>query len=127
MIDPAHSLAFSIQVNPGVYAVLLGSGVSRTVKIHTPWETTLGLIRRLAAIYEETTGADLEHWYRDKFGMQADYFELLDASAETQIESQQLFRRSIETSDQEFMDGEKQCMQGLKALGEFIPELRLWR
>ena len=28
VIDPVHSLAFSIQANRGVYAVLLGSGVS---------------------------------------------------------------------------------------------------
>ena len=34
-IDPVHSLAFSIQANHGVHAVLLGSGVSRAAKIPT--------------------------------------------------------------------------------------------
>ena len=29
MIDPINSLAFSVQANRGVYALLLGSGVSR--------------------------------------------------------------------------------------------------
>ena len=28
MIDPIHSSAFSIQANPGIYAVLSGSGES---------------------------------------------------------------------------------------------------
>jgi hypothetical protein len=39
-------LAFSMSENPGVYAVLLGSGVSRSAGIPTGWEITLELIRR---------------------------------------------------------------------------------
>ncbi len=35
MIDPIHSLAFAVQANPGVYAVLIGSGVSRSASIPT--------------------------------------------------------------------------------------------
>ena len=53
LIDPVHSLAFSIQANPGVYAVLVGSGVSRTAKIPTGWEIILDLIRKLAAVHGE--------------------------------------------------------------------------
>lgn len=45
MIDPVHSLAFSIQANRGVYAILLGSGVSRAARIPTGWEITLDLVR----------------------------------------------------------------------------------
>ena len=33
MIDPIHSLAFALQSNRGIYAVLLGSGVSRSAGI----------------------------------------------------------------------------------------------
>jgi hypothetical protein len=29
-----HSLVFSVQANPGVYAVLLGSGISRSTDSH---------------------------------------------------------------------------------------------
>ena len=54
MIDPVHSLAFSIQANPGVYAVLVGSGVSRAAKVPTGWEITLDLIRKLAKLCDET-------------------------------------------------------------------------
>ena len=50
MIDPIHSLAFSMQANSGVYAGLVGSGVSRAAKIPTDWEITLDLIRKLANI-----------------------------------------------------------------------------
>ncbi len=58
MIDPVHSLAFSIQANRGVYAVLVGSGVSRAAKIPTGWEITLDLIRKLAKIRGETSDPD---------------------------------------------------------------------
>ncbi len=54
MIDPVHSLAFSIQANRGVYAVLIGSGVSRAAKIPTGWEITLDLIHKLAKLRNET-------------------------------------------------------------------------
>lgn len=59
-IDPIHSLAFSIQANPGVYAHLVGSGVSRAAKIPTGWEITLDLIRRLAAVRGEECGSEPE-------------------------------------------------------------------
>ena len=47
MISPTESLAFAIHANPGVYAILAGSGVSRTAKIPTGWEITLDLVSRL--------------------------------------------------------------------------------
>ena len=53
MVDPIHSLAFSIEANRGVYAVLLGSGVSKAARIPTGWEITLDLVRKLAALYGE--------------------------------------------------------------------------
>lgn len=58
MIDPIHALAFSIQANPGVYALLLGSGVSRAAKIPTGWEITLDLVRKLANLHGETADPD---------------------------------------------------------------------
>ena len=67
MIDPVHSLAFSIQANRGVYAVLVGSGVSRAARIPTGWEVTLDLIRKLAKLCGETCDPAPELWYRKKF------------------------------------------------------------
>lgn len=44
--DSTTQLAFSMFENLGVYAVLLGSGVSRSAGIPTGWEITLELVRR---------------------------------------------------------------------------------
>ena len=96
MIEPTHSLAFSIQANPGVYALLLGSGVSRAAKIPTGWEITLDLVRKLAVVRQEVCEPNPVDWYRDKFGKDPDYSELLDALAKTPAERQQLLRPYLE-------------------------------
>lgn len=108
MIDPVHSLAFSIQANPGVYAVLLGSGVSRAARIPTGWDITLDLIRKIATLRGETCEPEPEGWYRRRFGRAADYSELLDAIVETPAERQQLLRSYWEPDEQEREDGWKQ-------------------
>jgi len=46
--DPVTRIAFSVYENKGVFAVLLGSGLSRAAEIPTGWEITLDLIRRVA-------------------------------------------------------------------------------
>jgi hypothetical protein len=43
MIEPVTSLAFSVYSGKGVYALLLGSGLSRAAQIPTGWEVTLEL------------------------------------------------------------------------------------
>ena len=47
MIDPILSLSFGMHSIKGAYALLLGSGVSRSAGIPTGWEVVLDLIRKL--------------------------------------------------------------------------------
>ena len=108
MIEPVHSLGFSIQANRGVYAVLVGSGMSRAAKIPTGWEVTLDLIRKLAKLCGETCDPDPDLWYRKKFERAADYSSLLDALAKTKAERQQLLRGYLEPNEREREEGEKQ-------------------
>lgn len=108
MIDPIHSLAFSIQANRGVYALLLGSGVSRAAKIPTGWEVTLDLIRKLAAVQDDTADPDPEAWYVEKFRKAPDYSDLLENLGKTPAERQQLLRTYWEPSEQEREEGDKQ-------------------
>ena len=116
MIDPVHSLAFSIQANPGVHAVLVGSGVSRPAKISTGWEITLDLVRKLAKLYGETCEPDPELWYRKKFDCDADYSSLLDELAKTPAERQQLLRGYWEPNDREREEGEKEPTAAHRAI-----------
>ena len=122
MIDPVHSLVFSIQANPGVYAVLVGSGVSRAAKIPTGWDITLDLLRKLAQLYDETCEPDPELWYRKKFERAADYSDLLDELAKTPAERQQLLRGYWEPNDREREEGEKQPTAAHRAIAALAAE-----
>ena len=59
--DALTRLAFSIY-GPGVYALLVGSGLSRGAGILTGWEVTLDLIRRIAVAQGESEQPDWAVW-----------------------------------------------------------------
>ena len=116
MINPTESLAFSMQANPGVYAVLVGSGVSRAAKIPTGWEITLDLVRKLAALRKENCDPDPERWYLNTFNKEANYLDLLDALCGTPAERQQLLRDYFEPSADDRDEGTKQPTAAHKAI-----------
>lgn len=120
MIDPLHSLAFTIQANPGVYAVLLGSGVSRSARIPTGWEITLDLARKLAEVAGENCGTDPARWYRERYGKEPDYSDLLDALAKTPAERQQLLRAYLEPTEAERADGIKSPTAAHRAIAGLV-------
>lgn len=115
-IDPVHSLAFTIQSNPGVYALLLGSGVSRSAKIPTGWEITMELTRKLAQVMGQSCDPSPEQWYLQKFGSPPDYSVLLDELARTPAERQQLLRGYLEPTAAEREEGAKQPTPAHRAI-----------
>jgi len=83
MIEPITSLAYSMASNKGVYAILLGSGISKVAEIPTGWDITLELIRGLAKIQKEDFGSDPLEWYRQRYEEEAEYSSLLNHLART--------------------------------------------
>jgi hypothetical protein len=79
-MDPVLPLAFSMHSGPGVYALLLGSGVSRGAGLPTGWEVTLDLFSKLAtAVGEgEEAEADPAAWYRLRYKEEPDYSRVVD-------------------------------------------------
>ena len=75
--DDLTRLSFSIYENQGVYAFLVGSGLSRAAEIPTGWEITLDLIRRVAMAQGEEEQLDWAAWYRGKTGEEPDYTALV--------------------------------------------------
>ncbi len=122
MIDPIHSLAFSIQANRGVYAALVGSGISRAAEIPTGWEITLGLVHGLAALQNNTAEPDPETWYREQFGREPDYSDLLENLARTPAERQQLLRSYWEPNEQERAEGKKQPTAAHHAIAALVAQ-----
>ncbi len=120
MIDPLVSLAFSVQSNKGVYALLVGSGISRSSGIPTGWEITLDLTTKIAAAHGEDARDDPEAWYRSKFGKEPNYSELLDALCKTQAERQQLLRPYFEPNEDEKKQGLKQPTRAHRAIAQLM-------
>lgn len=121
-MNPLLPLAFSIQSNKGVYALLLGSGVSRTARIPTGWEVVLDLVRKLAVAEGEDCEPDPATWYLSKFGEQPDYSKLLDALAKTPSERQELLRSYFEPSEEERAEGAKMPTRAHRAIARLVAE-----
>ncbi|MGD0900272.1 MAG: SIR2 family protein [Thermoguttaceae bacterium] len=120
MTDPLLSMAMSVHANPGVYALLLGSGVSRAASIPTGWEVVEDLIRKIAVLAKEDCGADPAVWYRQKFGSEPDYSVLLDSVARSPSERQQLLRSHFEPDDDEREQGLKQPTAAHRAVAKLV-------
>ena len=116
MIEPILSLSFSMHTNKGVYALLLGSGVSRAAGIPTGWEVTLDLIRKLAHMQGENCEPDPAKWYEDTFSEEADYSKLLKLVAKTSSERSQLLKGYFEPTEDERQQGIKTPTNAHKAI-----------
>lgn len=122
MIDPINSLAFSIQANKGVYAVLLGSGISRAAKIPTGWEITIDLIRKLSEACGESCELSPEKWYHEKYNREPDYSKILEAIAKTPTERQRLLYSYFEPDEREREDGLKQPTAAHRAIASLVEQ-----
>ncbi len=119
-IDPIESLAMSVEANPGVYALLLGSGVSRSASIPTGWEVVLDLVQKLATMRDEECGDDPAQWYRERFDVAPGYTTLLEELANTPTERQQLLRSYFEPNDEDREQGLKQPTQAHRAIAKLV-------
>lgn len=118
MLDPEVSLATAMHSQPGVYALLLGSGVSTGAGVPTGWGITTALIRDLAAAHApedpqaaDTAASDPEGWWlAHGDGAALGYSNLLAAVAPTSGG-----RRDVLSSF--FQPTEEELAEGLKAPG----------
>ncbi|QHW35462.1 hypothetical protein GZH47_31690 (plasmid) [Paenibacillus rhizovicinus] len=120
MIDPITTLSFSIYSNPDVYAVLLGSGISRDARIPTGWEIVLDLCRRIAAAqgnFEEESPAE---WYEKLYGHAPKYDALLELLCKTPDERQALLQSYFIPTESEMEEGIKLPTPAHRALASLV-------
>ena len=122
MNDPLYSLSIAMHSNPGVFALLLGSGVSRSAQIPTGWEIVEDLIRKLVLLSGDDCGEEPSAWYYEKYGVNPDYSAILDGLAKTSTERQQLLRSYFEPSDEEREQGLKQPTRAHRAIAQLVAE-----
>jgi hypothetical protein len=118
--DPTTQLAFSVYENKGVYAVLLGSGVSRSAGIPTGWEITMELVKRSGIAAGAGEQENWHSWYVGQTGQQPNYSTLLESLAVTQTERRAIIQGFLEPSDQELEDGLKLPTPAHRAIAAMV-------
>jgi hypothetical protein len=118
--DPLLSLAFAIHQNPGVYALLLGSGVSRSAGIPTGWEIVLHLVRKLAQFHNESPEPDPATWYTQKYGEEPAYDLILTKLGKTASERNAILRPYFEPSEEEHQQGLKSPKDAHRAIARLV-------
>lgn len=101
MNNTLTTIAFSMYSNKGVYALLLGSGISKSAGIPTGWDVTIDLIRKLAAQNGETCMPDEATWFEEKYNEQPNYSTILSKLAVTPTERVNLLRPYFEATEEE--------------------------
>lgn len=119
-IDWNTRLAFSVVENPGVYALLLGSGISRAAEIPTGWDITLDLVRRVAVAEGVTDRPDWAAWYREHFGGEPSYSILLDALSMTAAERRSVLHRFIEPTAEDLEAGRRVPTRAHHAIARMV-------
>jgi hypothetical protein len=95
-LDPINSLAFCLYSSPGVYALLVGSGVSRPAGIPTGWEIVEELIRDVARLEGLESLQQPTDWYRSRFSEEPTYGAILEQVAPLPAERRNVLRRFFE-------------------------------
>lgn len=120
--DPLTQIAFSIYENRGVYALLVGSGLSRAAAIPTAWEITEDLIRRVAISQGESEQIDWVSWYRERSGKDPDYSELVEELGDSPEERRSILESYIEPSDEERAENLKIPTPAHQAIAELVAQ-----
>lgn len=120
-------LAMGMHAHPGVYAVLLGSGVSSAAGIPTGWSVVKDLVRRAAAAHDpddpdagaraSETDAAVELWWKQHGdGQPLGYSNLLGSLAPTPAARQALLAGFFEPTDEDADAGLKVPTQAHHAI-----------
>jgi len=118
--DVLTQLAFSVYENRGVYAILVGSGLSRAADIPTGWEITLDLVRRVALAQGASDNSDWESWYREKTGKDPEYSALLEEIAASPDERRAVLHSYIEPTLEDREAGRKRPTAAHGAIADLV-------
>ena len=119
MIDPISRVAINVHSAKGVYALLLGSGLSSASGIPTGYGITRDLISQVAKLDNEQP-EDLEEWYQKKYGREARYDELLSSLATTSPQRNLTLQKYFKPTEEEREQGLKLPTLAHKAIGKLV-------
>jgi hypothetical protein len=113
------SLAFSMQSNKGIYALLLGSGISYSSGILTGWGILTELCRRVMVLEGDSHENPIE-WYENKYEKKPLYDELIEGLCKTSSERNGLLREFFEPTEEDLSNGLKVPSPGHKSIAKLV-------
>ena len=127
-LSPQVTLATSVHAQPGVYALLVGSGVSTGAGIPTGWGVVKELIRRLATAAQpdepeagDKAAKDPDAWWAENGdGHPLGYSNLLAAMASTQAARRNLLATFFEPSEEDAESGLKVPSEAHRAIAQLV-------
>jgi hypothetical protein len=112
------TISFSIYSNKGVYALLLGSGISKASGIPTGWDIIIDLIKQLAILKKEECLPDPEKWFKEKYGIEPDYSTILEKLVPTPSERVNYLKRYFEPTEDQIEQNLKEPSKAHKAIAK---------
>jgi hypothetical protein len=121
-------LATAIRAQPGVYALLLGSGVSRSAEIPTGWEIVKDLVRKVAALEGDDSAESRalaednpDEWWRQHQQGELGYSQILASLAPTSSAARQGYLEKYFVASQDDREaGRKRPTEAHKAIAELV-------
>lgn len=120
MVDVDLLTAHNVYSNKGVFALFLGSGVSRAAGIPTGWEVLQKLIGRLATLKTGKLPDDPMVWYQDYYKINPNYSNIIEELTSTAEERVNLLRPFFEATEDDISEGLKQPTIGHKAIAKLV-------
>ena len=128
VLDPMVALATSVHASPGVYALLLGSGVSTGAGVLTGWQVVTDLVRKVAAAMApddldaaDEVGDKPEAWWAEHGdGQLLGYSRLLGELASTPAARQALLAGYFEPSEADREQGLKVPSAAHRAIAQLV-------
>jgi len=120
MNNSTTSIAFSIYSNKGVYALFLGSGISKPSGIPTGWDIVIDLINKLAALNNEKLCNSPEEWFKSKYGVEPNYSNLLSKLVKSSSERVNFLRPYFEPTKEEIEQGLKIPKAAHRAIARLV-------
>ena len=119
-LDTLASLAVTVQSAPGTYALVLGSGISRSAGIPTGWEIVRILINRLAVAQDGVEPEDPFEWYETNVGDAPDYSQLIESLGSTPADRRTLLSEYFVPTDEDIEHGLKQPSRTHRSISRLV-------
>lgn len=121
MDDKLMSLSFSVEANKGVYALMLGSGISSAAEILTGWGVLNELCRRIMLLNKKEE-PDAIKWYENEYNKSPLYDEVIGMLAKTSSERNGLLNEFFEPTEDDIKHNRKIPTKAHRSIAKLVKQ-----